>query len=149
MRISTRLSLIIALATSSILILFGIIIYFFVSFHQERDFQNQLKKRLIITENFFLEKSSFSKEEYKKIKTQFLQTLPQETEEIVEIQNNKHPVFKHSYPKNLIAGLINNSTLSFKQGNRQGESKHFLINGKTYLVIVSAVDEIVWKFLPF
>ncbi len=149
MKISTRLSIIISLTSSSILIIFGITIYFFVSFHQERNFQNRLKKRLTITENFFLEKESFTPSEYEKIRTQFLHILPKETEEVIEIRKGETPIFKHQYSEELKAKLLTEKMLSFRNKELQGESKMFLVKGKNYLIIVTAIDEVGIKTLSF
>ncbi len=149
MKISTKLSIIISLTSSSILIIFGITIYLFVSLHQERDFQNRLKERLVVTENFFLEKESFSPSEYEKIRNQFLLALPQETEEVIEIKKGELPEFKHPYSQKLKDKLLEKKTFSFRDKELQGESKMFLVKGKDYLIIVTAVDEVGIQTLSF
>lgn len=149
MKISTRISLLFSLLTSSILILFGITIYVFESQHQFIDFQDRLKKRIEITENFFLEKESFSTSEYEKIRSQFLQTLPKETEEVILISNGTIPTFNQTYSDELKEKLISKNAHSFNQGEIQGESKQFNIRGETFLIIVTAIDDIGTQNLLF
>jgi signal transduction histidine kinase len=149
MKISTRLSIIISLTSSSILIIFGITIYLFVSFHQQHDFQDRLKKRLVITENFFLEKGSFSPSEFEKIRSQFLHVLPKETEEIIEIKEGETPIFELQYSEELKKKLLKKKTYSFRDNELQGESKVFPVNGKEYLIIVTAIDEVGIQALSF
>lgn len=149
MKISTRISIVFSLISSSILILFGVLIYFLESSHQLRDFQERLKERVIITENFFLEKESFSPSKYEKIRTQFLHILPKETEEVIEILEGTTPAFKHHYSQEIKNELLNNSSFSFREKEIQGESKIFKVKGKNHLIIVTAVDEIGIQNLSF
>ncbi len=132
-----------------ILIIFGVTIYFFESFHQTLDFQDRLKDRVTITENFFLEKESFSASEFEKIRTQFLHILPSETEEVIEVKKGDSPVFKHSYTANTKQKIVENDAHSFREGDLQGESKFFKVNGKEYLIIVTAIDEVGIQNLSF
>jgi len=149
MKISTRISIIFSLVSSLILILFGITIYLLESFHQERDFQERLKARVEITENFFLEKDSFSPSEYEKIRTQFLHILPEETEEVIAIRKGITPEFKHTYSKEIKNEILNNPSFSFRANEIQGESKFFKIKGKYHLIIVTAKDEVGIQNLSF
>ncbi len=149
MKISTRLSIIISLTSSCILIIFGATIYLFVSFYQQQNFQDRLKKRLVITENFFLEKEFFSPSEFEKIRSQFLHVLPKETEEVIEIKKGETPVFQHQYTEELKKKLVKKKTYSFRDNELQGESKVFLVNRKEYLIVVTAIDEVGIQALSF
>lgn len=147
MKISSRLSFTFSIIASGIFISSGLIVFFFSSFFQEKDFQERLKNRVEITEKIFLEQENFSPVEFEKIKEQFLHTLPQETEEVTEIIENKTPVFKYSYPESVKAQIIENKVLDFKDSEIQGRSKLFHVKGQDYLIIVTAVDEVGIHYL--
>jgi len=150
MKIRTKISIVFSTITSLILILFGGTIYWFEKTHQEIDFRERLKERVEITERFFLEKENFSPEEYEKIRTQFLHILPQETEEVIALNDNGKPlVFKHNYSNATIQQMLNRQSYSIKDGAMLGESKKFKIKGKEYLIIVTAIDEIGKQNLRF
>jgi signal transduction histidine kinase len=132
-----------------ILVLFGVAIYIFNVRHAKSEFSERLKQRVEITENFFLEKTSFSEREFEKIRDQFLHTLPRETEEVIELGQSSHPEFINEYPKELQEDLVRSQSFSFELKEAQGESKIFRTHGKNYLIIVTAVDEIGMQNLSF
>ena len=149
MKISTRLSITFSAIASAIFIAFGITIYLFSSNYRKNEFQERLKERVVITEKIFLEKDSFSPAELKKITNQFLHTLPEETEEVVEINANYEPVYKYVYPEKVKNELLRNDTFSFEGSKIQGSSGLFEVKGKSYLIIVTAVDQIGLQNLSF
>ena len=142
MKISTRLSLTFSVIASAIFIAFAIIIYLFSSNYRQNDFEQRLKKRVIITEKIFLEKSTFSTEELKKINNQFLHTLPEETEEVVQLKKDKTIKLTHDYPAAIKKKLQSFESFDFGEKKMQGTSKLFRVNGEDYLVIVTAVDHV-------
>ncbi len=149
MTISTKIALIFSIISSFVLIIFGVSVYIISKNHIEYDFSERLKKRVDITENFFLEKQSFSKEEFIKIKTQFSHTLNKEKEEVVELSKTTQPKFNTKYSKQLIEQLIHESNLVFIENNRQGASKIFNVNHKKFLIIVTAYNEQGQDYLAF
>jgi len=149
MRISTKLSITFSIIASVIFVVFGILLYWFSSDHRKNDFLERLRGRVEITEKIFLEKDSFSDEEFEKIKDQFLHTLPQETEEVVHIVHGKTPQFKYDYPEEVIISLIRNGNIEFEWSGNQGVSKLFHVKGKDYLIIVTAKDEVGLDYLKY
>ena len=149
MRIRTRLPLVFSLIASSLFIVFAFTVYFFSSNYREKDFQERLKRRVVITEKIFLEKESFSTEEYKKITDQFLHTLPNETEEVVLLLEGKSPDYKYPYPEEVQKSFISTDVVDFKDSKRQGESRKFHVNDNDYLIIVTAQDMVGFQNLRF
>ena len=149
MKISTRVSIILSLVATLILILFGGAIYFFSERHSKNEFSESLKQRVLVTENFFLEKEFFSESEFEKIRSQFLNPLPKETEEVIELNVGSPPVFQNSYPDELKNILLVNNNHSFQTDRVQGESKQFTVNGARFLIIVTAEDEIGRQNIAF
>lgn len=149
MKISTRLAITFSIISSVIFIAFGLTVYVFESNYRQQSFQERLKQRVVITEKIFLEKESFSPIDFEKITNQFLHTLPEETEEVIQIEKNFEPVFKYKYPKEVKSDLSKNNTLEFEYSEIQGESRIFNVKGKEYLIIVTAVDYVGLKNLSF
>lgn len=150
MKISTRLSATSSIIASSIFIVFGITIYLFSSNYRKYDFQERLKERVLITEKIFLEKESFSPAELEKITNQFLHTLPEETEEVILIQQQDETIeFKYNYPIDVRSKLATNDTYDFEDSDTQGMSRIFQVNGENYLVIVTAKDKVGLQNLSF
>ena len=92
MKISTRLAITFSIISSVIFIAFGLTVYVFESNYRQQSFQERLKQRVVITEKIFLEKESFSPIDFEKITNQFLHTLPEETEEVIQIEKNTQEV---------------------------------------------------------
>jgi signal transduction histidine kinase len=149
MRISTRLSLTFSTIASIVFVIFGVTVYWFLSNHSKQDFEERLKERVEITEKIFLEKETFNPVELKKINDQFLHTLPEETEEVLEIQLDAIPKYKYNYPKAVRAKLTENEVFKFEDENLQGASRIFKVKGKKYLVIVTAVNLVGLHNLSF
>jgi signal transduction histidine kinase len=149
MKISTRLSIKYSFIASLALIIFGVLVYLFTFNHNNQVFLERLNNRVIITEKMFLEKESFTTIEFEKIKDQFLHTLPQETEEVIELKPNISPVFKYHYPSIIKEHLLTNEDFAFKEGNTSGLSKVFNVHNKNYLIVVTAVDEVGIQNLSF
>ena len=149
MKIRTRLSITFSFIASAIFMALGITLYLLSSNYRKQDFQNRLKERVVITEKVFLEKESFSPSELEKIKNQFLHTLPEETEEVLLIQKDNVPEFKHNYPQEVRDKLLTNNTFDFEDSDLQGTSRIFQVNGNDYLIIVTAVDKVGLENLSF
>jgi len=149
MKISTRLSVTYSVIASAIFIAFGLTVYLFSSDYRKHDFQERLKERVVVTEKIFLEKETFSPSELEKITNQFLHTLPEETEEVLLLQDSITPLFKYSYPEDVRDKLVTIDTFNFENSDLQGSSRIFQVNGKDYLIIVTAVDQIGLQNLSF
>jgi len=149
MKIRTRLSIVFSLIASSVFIVFGFTVFLFSENHRSDDFQDHLKKRVIVTEKIFLEKESFSEKELAKITDQFLHTLPQETDEVVEINGGEKLVFQHDYPSDFIENYTEFDVIKFTDSNREGRCRVFNVKGKTYLIIVTAIDLVGYQNLSF
>lgn len=99
-----------------------------------------MKQRVEVTEQMFLEKENFSEQAFITIQQQFLNKLPEETEEVVELTDSYKAQLEQSYPEEFLTKLITNKEAFFQTGNIQGAGRVFNINGKDYLVLLTAVD---------
>jgi signal transduction histidine kinase len=149
MKISTRIAIVFSLISSVILIVFGVSVYFYSKSNIEASFFERLNKRVDVTENYFLEKDSFTPTEFDKIKAQFSHILNEEKEEIIRINPFSEVIFKYNYPENIKQKILNSNTFTFNYGVRQGESKVFKVENNSYLVIVTAENLTGHKDLSF
>ncbi len=149
MKISTRISIVFSILSSTVIIFFGVVLYQLEKYHSFSDFSRILKQRVNTTEQFFLEKSKYSESEFEKIKNQFTKKLPKEIEEVIDLSNNEQIKKLNHYPDDIKQEILNQNTFSFRNKNLQGESKKININGKEYLIIVTAFDEYGHQNLAF
>lgn len=149
MKIRTRLSIAFSSIASAMFIAFAVIVFFFSKYHRSEDFQERLSKRVEITEKIFLEKESFSPTELAKINDQFLHTLPDETEEVVEYVQGEKPEFKYKYPEEFISTFSTPGAFNYEDSKREGRAKLFNVKGKDYLIIVTATDIVGYDEIGF
>ena len=102
MKIRHKLTLYFSLASAVIILAFGLSVYFFSAQYRQNEFFQRLKKRVEIAEKFFLERSKFSDQDYAKIREQFLNTLPNETEEVAPLSPGWQDSLDHHYPADFL-----------------------------------------------
>jgi len=142
MRISTRLSLTFSIVVSIFFILFGLAVFFLSADHDKREFENRLEERVVVTEKVFLEKETFTPAEFEKITNDFLQTLDNETEEVINLMEEQTPTFKYNYPQKIKEELLIKENYIFSYGDIQGVSRVFNVKNIKYLIIVTATDTV-------
>lgn len=140
MKIRDRLSVSFSVVASITLLVFGLAIYFFFSLYRKGEFNNRLKQRIEVTEKMFLEKENFSEQAFLTIQQQFLNKLPEETEEVVELTDAYENQIKQAYPKEFLSDLLADKEAFFETDDLQGAGRLFHVNGKDYLVILTATD---------
>lgn len=142
MKIRDKLSVSFSLVASVTLMVFGIAIYFFFAQYRKSEFNIRLKQRIEVTEKMFLEKEKFSTQAFKTIQEQFLNKLPEETEEVLELSDLYKDQIQQDYPEPFLNDLIAKGEAFFVMGERQGAGKVFHVQGRDYLVLLTAVDYI-------
>jgi len=131
-----------SLAAALLLLLFGVAVYFFSAQHRKAEFYNRLQKRVDITEKMFLEKETLNPETYELIRQQFLNTLPEETEEVVPLAGNWKQKLSVVYPDDFLIALQENEEAYFFEQDRQGAGRIFHLNDGNYAVLITAVDKV-------
>lgn len=149
MKISTRLSLTVSIIVSALFIVFGLVIYKFSSEHRQNVFKERLTQRVLITEKLFLEKDSFSPKELETITDQFLHTLPEETEALINFNDETISFYKEKYGADLWKKISSEETVYFNLKQSAGISRMFKIKGHNYLIVVTALDKIGLENLAF
>lgn len=140
MKIRNRLTTWFSLAVFGIFLVFSCTVYFFSASYRTSEFNNRLKTRVEITEKIVLE--SDNSQEFRAAQEQFLNKLPMETEEVVELSPSFRNELKEVYPEDFIQELVDNKEAYFVNGQRQGAGKIFHVNGRDYLVLLTAIDQV-------
>ncbi|MFB6306591.1 MAG: histidine kinase dimerization/phospho-acceptor domain-containing protein [Flavobacteriales bacterium] len=139
MKIRNKFIISFSLTGSVLLLLFGLTIYFFTAYHRKEEFNKRLTRRVNITEKMFLEKDHFSKENFEKIRKQFLHNLPKEKNDVIEIKTSDNSKLAN-YPDHFIKTILDKEIAYYQEGERQWAGKYFHLNDGNYLVLVSAID---------
>ena len=147
MKIRHKLTLYFSLASALIILCFGISIYFFSAQYRKGEFFQRLKKRVEIAEKFFLERATFSDEDYSKIRDQFLNTLPDETEEVAELSPGWQEKLDQNYPADFLESLVPGGEGYFHNDSIQGAARVFNLKDGNYAVIITAVDKVGMRVL--
>ncbi|HEY5691518.1 MAG TPA: ATP-binding protein [Cyclobacteriaceae bacterium] len=142
MKIREKLSISFSVVASIMLMVFGVAIYFFFDQYRKNEFDNRLKQRIDVTEKMFLERENFSEQAFNTIQEQFLNKLPEETEEVVELTDVFREQISQDYPESFLKDLILKGESFFSKSDRQGAGKVFHVHGKDYLVLLTAIDYI-------
>jgi signal transduction histidine kinase len=141
MKIRNRLTLSFSLAIIGFLLIFSFTVYFFSTSYRKSEFNNRLKQRIEITEKIFLEQTN-APDDFARIQEQFLNKLPEETEEVVEMTDNYRDQLTNQYPLYFLNAFATQREAFFQEEDVQGGGKIFHVNGRDYLVLLTAVDYI-------
>lgn len=147
MKIRHKLTLYFSLASALIILAFGVSVYFFSAQYRKNEFFQRLKTRVEIAEKFFLERATFSEEDYTKIRDQFLNRLPDETEEVAELSSGWQRKLTHTYPTDFLEAIVNQDEVYFYNDTIQGAGRVFHLKDGNYAVIITAVDKVGMRVL--
>ena len=147
MRIQHKLTLFFSVASGLTILIFGISVYFFSAQYRKSEFFQRLKSRVEIAEKFFLERSTFSETDSIRIRDQFLNTLPNETEEVQRIAPGWRKKTRYQYPAEFLETMTAQSEAYFRNDTIQGAGKIFYLKDGNYAVIITAVDKVGMQVL--
>ncbi|MEL6671801.1 MAG: HAMP domain-containing sensor histidine kinase [Bacteroidota bacterium] len=144
MKIQYRFPLIFATSSAAILIGLSFIVYYLSAQFQREEFFGRLDERVEITEQLFLEEDNLAPEIYEGIKQKFLQTLPEETENVYPIGAEIPDSLLQKYPEEFLVKITaagpQPTPMRFFNQDRQGAGKIYHHQGEDYLVVVTAID---------
>ena len=147
MRIRNKLTLLFSLASASIILIFGVSVYYFSAEYRKNEFYQRLRDRVEIAEKVFLERDSFTEAEFNTIRNQFLNSLSDETEEVVELQVGWKEKVRFKYPDQFLESLDKLEEAYFYNDTIQGAARIFHLQGGDYAVIITAVDKVGMRVL--
>jgi signal transduction histidine kinase len=146
-KIRHKLTLYFSIASAIIILAFGLSVYFFSAQYRKTEFFQRLKTRIAIAEKVFLERQTFSEEDYEKIKEQFLNSLPDETEEVVELTTDWKDKLQYVYSDDFLQTLAEEEEAYFYNDTIQGSGRVFHLSDGNYVVIITAVDKVGMRVL--
>jgi signal transduction histidine kinase len=146
-KIRHKLTLFFSLASGITILAFGISVYFFSAQYRKNEFFQRLKTRVEIAEKFFLERSAFSSLDSIRIRDQFLNTLPNETEEVIRILPEWQNRIRYKYPEIFLETIVAQEEAYFHSDTVQGAGKIFHLKEGNYAVIITAVDKVGMQVL--
>lgn len=106
------------------------------------EFFQRLKIRVEIAEKIFLERDTFSEADYEKIRKQFMNSLPDETEEVIKLHTGWESELVYNYPLEFLESLRQNEEAFFYNDTIQGTARIFHLNTGNHAVIITAVDKV-------
>lgn len=119
-----------------------VLIYILSSTTLNELFYNRIDSRLQITEEFFLEKDTFSESIKKTVQQNFLKSLPREIECVATLSDFSIPdSIENWVPLDLKSSLTDKSEVSWKKSNFQGIARVYNVNSINYVVLVAAFDQ--------
>lgn len=142
MKIRHKLTLYFTITSAVILLAFGVSVYFFSAQYRQKEFFARLKTRVEITEKIYLEKEMISEESYGKIREQFLNSLPDETEEVAELTSGWQSTLLYPYPAEFLQTLEETEEAYFYNDTIQGTGRIFHLARGDFAVIITAVDKV-------
>lgn len=152
MKTQTKVALIIGLVCVTIVIIFGITVYFFVNKYSYVDFYKRLETRVRIATQYYLEPDSTHAENVKTLKNRHLEMLEEEKEYLIELKpgiTETTLIKDYNFPSDFVEGLFSEGKAISKSGNRFFAGSKRPKNDKNYFVIVSAENYYVSHHLMF
>lgn len=135
----------------SLILVFSIFIYVFISRYSFMDFYKRLETRSISTAKSELEDHSNTMW-VKKFKKEYLQRLPEERNYILEIKGNrslKTLAEKNNIPVNLLTEIQQEEIGTYRENNVLYCGIKYVTHGKTYFVITSAKNYYFNQYMAY
>jgi signal transduction histidine kinase len=152
MKTQAKIALLLVFCNLTILILFGLGVYFFQNEYSYVDFYKRLETRATIAAKYNLKLDSVNAEYFKAIREQHLEILDQEKEYVIEMQSQKnieHLAKTHQVPAALLRTILNEGKSTAKNGTTLYAGVRYKVKGKRYAVIVSANNYYATHHLNF
>lgn len=137
MKIRNRLTLAYAATTIVVMTMLGVVLYFGTKWFHEREFAERLEGRVQVTEQILLEKNEAIGQV---VREKFLQRLDFEKEYAITLQKSGLDSLDKLFYPGFAQEISTQTTLSFKNGKRQGVAKIYNLSGEKYAVVVTAID---------
>lgn len=152
MKSQTKIVLIVGLVCITIVILFGVSIYYFANKYSYIDFYKRLETRASISLKYNLEPDAFNSKNLISLKNQHLEKLEKEREYLIELPSKIDFIKiskRYELPKKFLERLYEKGKSKEKIGNTFFVGiKHFKLD-KQYFVVVSAENYYVSHHLFF
>ncbi|MEM7659236.1 MAG: HAMP domain-containing sensor histidine kinase [Bacteroidota bacterium] len=143
MKIRERLALFTTVLAWTLLLALSWLVYFFSAQHERSEFTQRLRERVEITEQLFVEAEYLDSTMLADIRGKFLNTLPEEIEEVFEVPPQEDVLIaqlSQTYPPEFVHEIFEDTSATFFVDGRQGVGKWFRREEGGVVVVVTAVD---------
>lgn len=152
MKTQTKLAIILGLLSSTIVVVFGISIYYFLNKYSYVDFYKRLETRVSISAQYALNSGSMNSKYLKKLRNQHLEKLEKEKEYFLAIDSEKNLstlAQRNKLPVGFLISIAQKGSSKQKDGNLFMAGSLHKKGTKTFLVIVSAENYYAANHLNF
>ncbi|MDR6563030.1 MULTISPECIES: HAMP domain-containing sensor histidine kinase [unclassified Arcicella] len=152
MKTQTKLAIILGLLSSTIVVVFGLSIYYFLDKYSYVDFYKRLEARVRISAQYSLNSGTLNAKYLKNLRNQHLEKLEKEKEYLIEITPNgdfEQIADKYTLPIHFLNSLSKAYTYKEKEGNLFIAGSQYKKGNKLYFVIVSAENYYALNHLIF
>ncbi|MEA5258666.1 HAMP domain-containing sensor histidine kinase [Arcicella aquatica] len=152
MKTQTKLAIILGLLSSTIVVVFGLSIYYFLDKYSYVDFYKRLEARVRISAQYSLNSGTPNSKYLKNLRNQHLEKLENEKEYLIKITPNadfEQIANKYTLPIHFLNSLSKADTYKEKEGNLFIAGSQYRKGDKLYFVIVSAENYYTLNHLIF
>ncbi|MCQ6958544.1 sensor histidine kinase [Mucilaginibacter aquariorum] len=148
MKLQTKITLLFVVISTTGLVLLNASIFYFVSEFNFEDFFKRLEARVNLTAEININPHKESAA-YKQVRTRYLEKLENEQEHIIKLDTSKSPSYTPmlNLPDDFYQNILEGKKTRYTQRNHFYAGKLFNIQGKKYIVIVTATDPYGFKEL--
>ena len=143
MRIDNKITLILTGLIALLILCLSVYIYYLSALYTKNEFYSRLQERAILTAQIYLKQEELSTNLLRKVRRQFMQSLPEEVIRIYNEQNEAEFIEEGTplqFPESVIEEIRHEKYLQFSDGNRQVVGLHYSDNQGEYVILTSAID---------
>ncbi|MBC8152499.1 MAG: HAMP domain-containing protein, partial [Bacteroidetes bacterium] len=141
MNTRTRIAPLLVVCNLTLLIIFGTGVYFFQNNYSYVDFYKRLETRATIAGRYNLRLDTLNAESFRIIREKHLERLDQEKEYVIDASGSRSVgqlAESYQVPSQLIRSILDEGKATAKQGSTLYAGVKFNVDGKRYVIIVSA-----------
>ena len=143
MKIRNRLTLNFLIVTACLMLTEFSLIYYFFKRHTERDFLDRLEQRASFAVETISRDGVISGGIYNKLIDKSLLALPNETEEVYQVDQERKSLIQKSeiiFPPTFIDNILNQGAANIRVGDIYYAGKLFELDHQPWIVLISAED---------
>ncbi|RYY55508.1 MAG: HAMP domain-containing protein [Chitinophagaceae bacterium] len=144
MKISTQTAVLFTGLAAAVILLLNAVIYYYANRDSANDFRKRLELRVVVASKINFEKDTSSSAAYNELRTQYLETLPDEKEYILQVDSATGLVSgtdQLHLHRNFYADILKDSTTVFlHEGEVYYAGRHYTYNDREYIIIKSAIN---------
>lgn len=141
MKTQSKIALVLFICNLTLVLIFGLGIYYFLNKYSFVDFYKRLETRAIITAKYNLEQDTLNAEAFKTIREQYFEKLEQERQYVFEVNATStlsQAAKKYRLPLYFLKSVLKEGKTTSNDGNTFYAGIKYNQNNKLFLVVVTA-----------